>query len=128
MLSEQPLRQMNDSIGQTYRESNQGGTARISSLTVDTKTVRDFLFPIGSFRNTVTEIERRTTMLEKVKEFLHQDWTMTEKILLIADLLLAGVLIGWLTAPFKGGLFSNNVFGSNNENFYDEADLEDEEE
>ena len=48
-------------------------------------------------------------MLEKVKEFLHQDWTMTEKTLLIADLLLAGVLIGWLTAPFKGGLFSNNV-------------------
>ena len=67
-------------------------------------------------------------MLEKVKEFLHQDWTITEKVLLIADLLLAGVLIGWLTAPFKGGLFSNNVFGSNNENFYDEDDFEDEEE
>lgn len=67
-------------------------------------------------------------MLEKVKKFLHQDWTITEKVLLIADLLLAGVLIGWLTAPFKGGLFSNNVFGSNNENFYDETDLEDEEE
>ncbi len=67
-------------------------------------------------------------MLEKIKEFLHQDWTMTEKVLLITDLLLTGVLIGWLTAPFKGGLFSNNVFGSNNENFYDETDLEDEEE
>ena len=67
-------------------------------------------------------------MLEKIKEFLHQDWTMTEKVLLITDLLLTGVLIGWLTDPFKGGLFSNNVLGSNNENFYDEDDFEDEEE
>ena len=66
-------------------------------------------------------------MLEKVKEFLHQDWTMTEKTLLIADLLLAGVLIGWLTAPFKGELFSNNVLGSNNENYYDEDEFENEE-
>ena len=76
----------------------------------------------------MTVNERRTTMLEKVKEFLHQEWSMTEKILLIADMFLAGVLIGWLTAPFKGGLFSNNVLGSNNENFYDEDDFEDEEE
>ena len=71
--------------------------------------------------------QKEKVMLEKIKEFLHQDWTMTEKTLLIADLLLAGVLIGWLTAPFKGGLFSNNVLGSNNENYYDEDEFEDEE-
>ena len=75
----------------------------------------------------VAVAENGIEALEKIKEFLHQDWTMTEKTLLIADLLLAGVLIGWLTAPFKGGLFSNNVLGSNNENYYDEDEFEDEE-
>ena len=66
-------------------------------------------------------------MLEKVKEFMWQDWTMTEKVLLIADLLLAGILIGWITAPFRGGWFNNNVLGSNNEGYYDDSEEEDEE-
>lgn len=59
-------------------------------------------------------------MKEKVKEFFLGDWTLTEKILLIADVLLFGVLLGWLTSPFNNGfeLFSNNTldFGQNHEN------------
>ena len=48
--------------------------------------------------------------MEKIKEFFHQDWTLTEKILLTADVLLAGVLIGWLTSPLKDlKFFSNNT-------------------
>lgn len=53
--------------------------------------------------------------MEKVKEFLLRNWTMPEKALLLADVLLAGVLVGWLTSPFKGGFFSNNQINSNNE-------------
>lgn len=43
-----------------------------------------------------------------LKAFWEKDWTAAEKILLLADVLLTGVLIGWLTSPFKGGFFSNN--------------------
>lgn len=32
---------------------------------------------------------------------LLSDWTPAEKGLLAADLLLAGILIGWLTSPLK---------------------------
>ena len=53
--------------------------------------------------------------MEKIKEFFHQDWTLTEKILLTADVLLAGVLIGWLTSPLKDlKFFSNNTINSDN--------------
>lgn len=51
-------------------------------------------------------------MKEKVLEFLKRDWTLEEKILLGVDVLLAGVLLGWLTSPFKGGMFSNNTIAS----------------
>lgn len=49
-------------------------------------------------------------MKEKLKLFFLSDWTFTEKCLLLADVLLAGILFGWLTSPFKhGGFFSNNT-------------------
>lgn len=50
-------------------------------------------------------------MKSKLKEFFLSDWTVTEKCLLLADILLAGVLVGWLTAPLRrgGGFFSNNT-------------------
>lgn len=66
-------------------------------------------------------------MLEKIKAFAERSWTMEEKILLLADVLLAGVLLGWLTSPFKGGFFSNNIIGSQNEELIEE-ELEEEEE
>ncbi|MCD8022408.1 MAG: hypothetical protein LUF30_05375 [Lachnospiraceae bacterium] len=49
-------------------------------------------------------------MKEKLKTLFLSDWSPTEKGLLIADVLLLGVLIGWLTSPIKNGLmfFSNN--------------------
>ncbi|MDO4297099.1 MAG: hypothetical protein Q4C59_01320 [Lachnospiraceae bacterium] len=54
-------------------------------------------------------------MKEKVKEFFLGDWTLTEKILLVADVLLFGVLLGWLTSPFKSGweFCSNNSWDIN---------------
>lgn len=50
-------------------------------------------------------------MKNKLKEFFLSDWTLTEKCLLLADVLLAGVLVGWLTTPLRrgGGFFSNNT-------------------
>lgn len=49
-------------------------------------------------------------MKEKMKMFLQSDWTPAEKALLLADVLLFGILLGWLTSPFKGGfhLLSGN--------------------
>lgn len=51
-------------------------------------------------------------MKEKVKEFFLSDWTLSEKCLLTADLLLLGVLVGWLTSPLKNGfhIFSDNTW------------------
>lgn len=53
---------------------------------------------------------------EKIKEFFLSDWTLTEKILLLADVLLVGILIGFLT-PLKHGIhfFSDNDLNNNNE-------------
>ena len=49
-------------------------------------------------------------MKEKIKTFFLSDWSMSEKCLLLADVLLFGLLIGWITSPLKNGfgLFSNN--------------------
>lgn len=68
--------------------------------------------------------------MEKVKEFLLRNWTMPEKVLLLTDVLLAGVLVGWLTSPLKGGFFSNNLIHSNNEGdiWEDTEEWEEEEE
>lgn len=43
-------------------------------------------------------------MKEKVKEFFLSNWTLSEKCLLIADILLLGVLIGWLTSTIRKGI------------------------
>ena len=52
-------------------------------------------------------------MKEKLKAFAFAAWSPQEKILLAVDLVLAGVLIGWLT------------FGGK---FYEAAEAEEEEE
>lgn len=51
-------------------------------------------------------------MKEKWKSCFLSNWTPTEKGLLIADVLLLGVLIGWITSPLKNGFgfFSNNTW------------------
>ncbi|MDO4305406.1 MAG: hypothetical protein Q4C77_01115 [Eubacteriales bacterium] len=55
-------------------------------------------------------------MKEKIKAFFLSDWTLPEKILLLADVLLLGILIGFLT-PLKNGIhfFSDNDMNNNNE-------------
>lgn len=49
-------------------------------------------------------------MKERVKEFFLSNWSASEKCLLLTDVLLFGILVGWLTSPLKNGarLFSNN--------------------
>lgn len=51
-------------------------------------------------------------MKEKLKTFFLSNWSVSEKSLLIADVLLLGVLIGWITSPLRNGigLFSNNTW------------------
>ena len=40
-------------------------------------------------------------MKEKLKLFFESNWSAAEKILLLADILLFGILLGWLTSPFR---------------------------
>ncbi len=49
-------------------------------------------------------------MKGKVKVFFLSDWSLSEKSLLLADVLLLGILLGWLTSPLKNGwsILSNN--------------------
>ena len=63
-------------------------------------------------------------MKEKIKQFFLSDWTLTEKILLVADLLLFGILVGWLTSPLKKGLhlFSDNSWDVNTYNDEEEEE------
>lgn len=67
-------------------------------------------------------------MKEAIKIFWKKDWTASEKLLLLADVLLAGVLIGWLTAPFKGGFFSNNRIRTINGTYPEDEDIFEEDE
>ncbi|MDO4320946.1 MAG: hypothetical protein Q4C61_00330 [Lachnospiraceae bacterium] len=65
---------------------------------------------------------------DKLKTFFLTNWTMSEKCLLLADVLLFGILIGWLTSPFRSGFnfFSNNF--RNFKNYQDDEDEREEEE
>ena len=54
-------------------------------------------------------------MKEKLTAFFESDWTPAEKILLLADILLFGILLVWLTSPFKGSK-RNFYFGSHVDN------------
>lgn len=75
--------------------------------------------------------EKKLTCLvkESMKKFFLAEWSLPEKVILMLDLLLAGVLIGWLTSPFRHGihLFScntvGNTTGSNNRGQETEEDV-----
>lgn len=67
-------------------------------------------------------------MKEKLKAFAFAAWSPQEKILLAVDLVLAGVLIGWLTSPFKGGIRWFLMTIPSGGKFYEAAEAEEEEE
>lgn len=67
-----------------------------------------------------------------LKTVFLSDWTPMEKILLLLDVLLFGILLGWLTSPLKNGLsfFSNNSWDDHSVDgleLEDDEDWEDEE-
>lgn len=39
--------------------------------------------------------------LNGLRKFVYSNWTLSEKLLLCIDILLFGVLLGWLTSPFR---------------------------
>ena len=68
-----------------------------------------------------------------LRKYFLSNWSLSEKILLILDVCLFGVLIGWLTSPFRGdrSFLSNNElrFGTHEnsfEDFYDDDEEDDE--
>lgn len=70
-------------------------------------------------------------MKDKLKTLFLSSWTPAEKTLLLADVLLFGVLLGWLTSPLRDGinLFSHNSWDfSKNDTDWEEWDLEESEE
>ncbi len=68
-------------------------------------------------------------MKETLKNLFLSDWSSLEKILLLADVLLFGVLLGWLTAPRRGGfsLLSGNSLGAQTDSDDTGEDEEEEE-
>lgn len=66
--------------------------------------------------------------MAKAKKIFLSDWTPLVKGLLLLDVLLFGILLGWLTSPFADGfsLFSNNSF--NCDNSFGDAEFEEDEE
>ncbi|HIR27111.1 MAG TPA: hypothetical protein IAB84_03965 [Candidatus Choladousia intestinigallinarum] len=66
-------------------------------------------------------------MKKWMKEMFLANWTPWEKGLLIADVLLLGILVGWITSPLKSGLrlFSNNSWEIGKE-YKDEKEEEEE--
>ena len=66
-------------------------------------------------------------MKKWIKEMFLANWTPWEKGLLIADVLLLGILMGWITSPLKSGLrlFSNNSWEIGKE-YKDEKEEEEE--
>ncbi len=67
-------------------------------------------------------------MKEKIKAFFSTDWSMSEKILLVADVLLFGILLGWITSPLRDGFsfFSNNSWDISGTGCDDEEEEEEE--
>lgn len=66
-------------------------------------------------------------ILKKVKDtcavFFHKEWSIQEKILLIVDCVLVGVILGILFAPRKG-TYAVGSFNGNKNEFVDDWDDE----
>ncbi len=55
-------------------------------------------------------------MKDQLKQVFLRSWSPAEKGLLLADVLLSGVLLGWLTSPFR------SVKPGNGSKFFVDAD------
>lgn len=68
-------------------------------------------------------------MKEKLKTIFLSSWTASEKCLLLADVLLLGVLLGWLTSPIRDGihLCSGNKLDFSRRDDWEEEEMEEEE-
>lgn len=64
---------------------------------------------------------------KNVMKFLDSDWDMKDKSMVIAIVMMAGIIIGFLISPIKGGLVSNNRIGCNNTDIKGIEDEEDDE-
>lgn len=54
----------------------------------------------------------------KLKLFFEKDWSKAEKVLLLANCILGGIVFGILFSPLKGGI----VVGSNNTGITDDEE------
>ena len=66
-------------------------------------------------------------MLDGIKVFFGRDWTKEEKVLLLIDTLLFGMLIGFMWAPIKRGFSWNIATNSYNDGLSDVQEDEAEE-
>lgn len=54
----------------------------------------------------------------KLKLFFEKDWSKAEKVLLLVNCILGGIVVGILFSPLKGGI----VIGSNNTGIADDEE------
>ena len=64
-------------------------------------------------------------MKESLKKFILSNWLLSEKVLLVSDVLLLGILLGWVTSPFRSK-WKKGVDGSIDVTFDCEGDEEEE--
>ena len=62
--------------------------------------------------------------MERVKMFFSKDWTLTERILLLVNCVLFGMLLGFLWAPIKRGIYCGNHNGDYHICDWDDCDDE----
>ena len=73
-------------------------------------------------------------MKDQLKQVFLRSWSPAEKGLLLADVLLSGVLLGWLTSPFRktagnmAKIFVDTIDGDDGEDDEIEIEIENDEE
>lgn len=63
-------------------------------------------------------LKKEEQAVGKLKLFFEKDWSKAEKVLLLANCILGGIVFGILFSPLKGGI----VVGSNNTGITDDEE------
>ena len=62
----------------------------------------------------INENRRDYNMKDMIRDFFDRDWTLEEKILMLVNCALAGMILGFLISPVKKGLSVGSHNGSAN--------------
>ncbi len=58
-------------------------------------------------------------------KFLKSEWDVKDKSMIMAVSVMAGIMIGFMLSPIKGGLFSNNkIICDNTTNYIEDEEID----